>query len=285
MVLPRVLTSILLVPFVLAVGWYGSVPFFLFVLGVCVISAWEYSLIADQGGFRNQFLVLVTGAGALTLAYYLDGAPWGPLRKAPGPLFIFIAWTFISFVRELARRDKSLSFLRIVTTVAGIALCGVCLGHLVLIRDLRLQAGGEGFSLAGRGLLFFLIFVIWSVDTGAWFVGRLIGRHPVAPLVSPKKTWEGTIGGTLIACAVGWFCREAFLRDALGPLEAALYAFGIAVAAQISDIAESLLKRSFDVKDSSQLLPGHGGILDRFDSFLFAAPFFYYVLTATGRFQ
>ena len=285
MVLPRVLTSLLLVPLVLAVAWYGSVPFFLFAVGVSVLAAWEYGVITEEGGFPNQILVLVSGAAALVLAFYLDGAPWGPLRRAPGPLFIFIAWIFVSFARELARRDKSLSFLRIVTTVAGVALCGVCLGHLVLIRDLRLQVGGEGFSLAGRGLVFFLIFTIWAVDTGAWFVGRLIGRHSLAPLVSPKKTWEGAVGGTLLAAAVGWFCREAFLREALGPLEAAIYALGIAVTAQVSDLGESLMKRSFGVKDSSQLLPGHGGILDRFDSFLFAAPFFYYVLTATGRFQ
>jgi len=158
------------------------------------------------------------------------------------------------------------------------------LGHLLLLRDLQYVAG-EGFRHIGREIVYFLFFIIWAVDIGAWCFGRLLGRFRMAPRISPKKTWEGAIGGFLMACFLGWFLREAFLKTELGLVEAIIYAGLIAIVAQGSDFIESLLKRSFGVKNSSELLPGHGGLLDRFDSFIFSAPFFYYLLLGTGRFQ
>lgn len=285
MTLPRILTAIVLIPLVLGAIWFGTLPFFIFVVGVSFLCLWEFSLMAEQGGYPNQIIMSFLGGGALLLALYLDGAtPWGPIHRAPSPIFLLILWLFCVFVRELLSRDKGTSFLRIITTVTGVLLCSLLFGHLLLLRDLRLVAG-EGFNVVGREIVFFFFIVIWVVDSGAWLVGKLIGRFRMAPRISPKKTWEGAIGGTLLACATGWFLREAFLRSSFGATEAIVYAFIIAVTAQISDLTESLIKRSFNVKNSSELLPGHGGLLDRFDSFIFAAPFFYYVLLATGRFQ
>lgn len=284
MVLPRVLTAILLVPLVGAVVWFGSIPYFLFVTAVCLFALWEYSLMAEEGGYPNQLYMLLFGGVLMLMALYLDGASYGAIKKTPGPLFILLVWTFLVFLREFVRADKGHSFLRIVTTVSGVVFFGFFLGHLLLLRDLRMVAG-EGVQLVGKPITFFLIFIIWAVDTGAWFVGRLVGRTPLAPRISPKKSWEGSIGGTVIACALAWFLREAFLREVMGSVEAMCYAVLISVTAQVSDLIESLMKRSFGAKDSSQLLPGHGGVLDRFDSFIFAAPFFYYVLLGTGRFQ
>jgi phosphatidate cytidylyltransferase len=284
MVLPRVITALVLMPVVLAAIWFGTLPFFLFVLGVCLIGTWEYSLIADEGGYPNQLVLSLIGTAGLLLALFLDGAPVGPIHVAPSPMFVLIVWSLFVFLREFARRDKDHSFLRIITTISGVVVFGLFLGHLILIRDLRFVAG-EGFRPVGREFMFFLLVIIWTVDTGAWWVGRMIGRFPLAPTISPKKTWEGSIGGTLFAALVGWFFREAFLREAMKPLEAITAAVLIAVTAQISDLIESLMKRSFGVKNSSELLPGHGGILDRFDSFIFSAPLFYYLLIGTGRFQ
>ena len=285
MVLPRVLTALVLIPLVLAVIWFGTLPFFLFVVGVSILCLWEYSLMAEQGGYPNQMVMSILGGLAILLAMYLDGISlWGPVNRAPGPLFIFILWVFFVFARELFSRDKGVSILKVMTTIFGVIICSLLLGHLLLLRDLRLVAG-EGFQYVGREIIFFLFFVIWITDSGAWFVGRLIGRFRLAPRISPKKTWEGAIGGTLLACGLGWFLREAFLQNSMGAGEAVVYALIISVTAQISDLTESLIKRSFNVKNSSELLPGHGGILDRFDSFIFSAPFFYYVLLATGRFQ
>lgn len=240
--------------------------------------------MAEEGGYPNQLGMALLGGLMVLLALYVDGVPVGPVRKAPGPIFIFLLWVYLVFIREFIRSDKGLSFLRIITTVGGVVFFALFLGHLLLLRELRMTAG-EGVQMVGRPVTFFLIVTIWMVDTGAWFVGRLVGRNQMASRISPKKSWEGAIGGTLIACGVAWLFREAFLRDVMGPLEAVGYALVIAVTAQCSDLIESLMKRSFGAKDSSQLLPGHGGILDRFDSFIFAAPFYYYALLTTGRFH
>jgi phosphatidate cytidylyltransferase len=284
MVLPRVLTAVLMVPIVLLAAWYGSIPFFLFVLGICLIGVWEYCLIADEGGYPNDLGLAIIGTIAVVLSLFIDGIAIGPLRAAPSPFFVLAVWTLILFVREFFRRDISVSFLRVITTLSGVIMVAFFIGHLLLIRDLKFAAG-EGFRPVGRTFIFFLLTIIWIVDTGAWWVGRSFGRFRMAPMISPKKTWEGAIGGTLMAALAGWIFRQMFLKEALGPIEALFYGFVIAVTAQISDLVESLMKRSFGVKDSSSLLPGHGGILDRFDSFIFSAPLFYYLLIGTGRFQ
>lgn len=284
MLLPRILTAVLLVPLVAAIVWYGSVPFFLFVSAICLLAIWEYAVMAEDGGYPNQLVMALIGGALVLGALYLDGAPAGPIAKAPGPIFVFLFWCFAVFVREFFRADKGHSFLRVITTVSGVVFFALSLGHLLLIRDLRVAAG-SGFTPVGREAMFFLFVVIWVVDTGAWAVGRVAGRYPLAPKLSPKKTWEGTIGGTLLACGFGWLFREAFMPQAMSRWESVAIALAVAVAAQVSDLIESLLKRTFGAKDSSQLLPGHGGILDRFDSFIFAAPFYYYILVGTGRFQ
>jgi phosphatidate cytidylyltransferase len=283
--LPRILTAIVLIPVVLAAVWFGTLPFFVFILGVSLLTYWEFSLMAEEGGYPNQLFVGLFASFAVLLALYLDGVPgWGPVHRAPSALFIFMAVCFLIFFREFFSRDKGTSFLKIITTITGVLICALFLGHLLLLRDMRVVQG-EGFKSIGREIMFFLLIVIWTVDTGAWLVGKLMGRWPMAPVISPKKTWVGAIGGTVLACLAGWFFREAFLKAELGRNEAILYAFSVAVVAQISDLTESLIKRSFGVKNSSELLPGHGGLMDRFDSFIFAAPFFYYVLLGTGRFQ
>ncbi len=285
MVLPRVITAFVLVPLVILVVWIGFLPFFIFVSGISLLSFWEYSLMAEEGGYPNQLFVGLLGSLVILGALYLDGvAPWGPLHRSPSALFIFILWIFLVFIREFVRSDKGHSFLRISTTISGVIICSLFLGHLLLIRDLRL-VDGEGFKFVGREMTFFLILVIWTVDVGAWLVGRFFGRVKMAPLISPKKTWEGAVGGTLLACGVGWVFRAAFLKTDVGPLESLIFSGVIALSAQVSDLVESLMKRSFGVKNSSEILPGHGGILDRFDSFIFSAPFFYYLLLGTGRFQ
>jgi phosphatidate cytidylyltransferase len=284
MVLPRILTALVLVPLMVCVVWIGSLPFSIFIAGICFFCVWEFSLMAEEGGYPNHLALSLIGCALVLLSLYFDGVSFSPIRKAPSPFFILLLWTFLLFVREFIRPDKSHSLLRIFTSLSGVVLLGLFLGHFLLLRDMRMTSG-EGVVPVGRALTFFLIITIWMVDTGAWFVGRLAGKNPLAPRISPKKSWEGAVGGTIIACATAWFFREAFLRDVMGPVESMVYALLISITAQMSDLIESLMKRSFGAKDSSQLLPGHGGVLDRFDSFIFAAPFFYYALLGTGRFQ
>ena len=144
------------------------------------------------------------------------------------------------------------------------------LGHLVLIRNLRPD---------GMGYVFFLFFVIWMLDTGAYFVGTKFGRKPLAHMASPKKTLEGAVGGVATGIITAMLCKLIFFNSSMPFPEAAMLGLLIAVVSQFSDLAESVIKRDVGVKDSADLLPGHGGMLDRFDSFLFASPLLYYYLT------
>jgi len=125
----------------------------------------------------------------------------------------------------------------------------------------------------GRHLLLYVLIVIWTFDTMSYFAGRFLGRHPFFPTVSPKKTLEGFLGGIvsvlLVSIAAGQLAGNAYRIHAI------VLSLLIAVAAQAGDLAESLIKRDRGVKDSSTLIPGHGGILDRFDSLFFAGPVVY----------
>lgn len=283
MVFPRIITAFVLVPLIILSVWFGTLPFFFLVMGISLLGVWEYCLMADEGGYPNQLILSLIGTIAILLALFIDGIPRGPLKMAPNTILVVVLWVFIVLFREVIRKDDDYSMLRSITSITGVLLIALFMGHLLLIRDLRFVEG-DGFRLAGRELVFFLIFVVWGVDTGAWFVGKTWGRIPLAPRISPKKTWEGAVGGTLTGCLAGWLSREVFLKFGMSVREALVFALIIGVTAQVSDLIESLMKRSFGMKDSSQLLPGHGGILDRFDGYIFAAPFFYYLLLATGRF-
>ena len=126
-----------------------------------------------------------------------------------------------------------------------------------------------------------MIITVWVCDTGAYFSGRFFGRHKLNWEVSPKKTWEGAVGGTLLAVGGAVLMRHLFLSTLFSVKEAICLGLLIAVVGQVSDLAESVIKRSTGVKDSSNLLPGHGGFLDRFDSYLLLAPLFYYVVLYT----
>jgi len=135
---------------------------------------------------------------------------------------------------------------------------------------------------AGTALLMLPIALTWATDTGAYFFGRTFGRHKLIPSVSPAKTVEGAVGGVIVAIAAAWLYVLLILRPvaqlSMLPVTLTLFAILISCVAQIGDLAESLFKRDAGVKDSSRLLPGHGGILDRFDSLLFVLPAAYVLL-------
>ena len=134
----------------------------------------------------------------------------------------------------------------------------------------------------GTILLMLPILLTWATDTGAYFFGRALGRHKLIPSVSPAKTVEGAVGGVVVAVVAAWlyvmFLLEPFAQLSMVPVGLVVFAIVISVVAQIGDLAESLFKRDAGVKDSSRLLPGHGGILDRFDSLLFVLPVAYVML-------
>jgi phosphatidate cytidylyltransferase len=153
-------------------------------------------------------------------------------------------------------------FANIGTTIMGLLYVSLPMALLSVI------AYGSGHFEPGR--IFCLIFFVWAADTGAYFAGKNFGKHKLAPSISPGKTWEGWAGGAALTLVVGW-AAGYFLPDI--PLSHRLVAAGVvAVFGPLGDLAESMLKRSAGVKDSGTFLPGHGGLLDRFDAFLLVLP-------------
>ena len=161
---------------------------------------------------------------------------------------------------------------RVCNTFTGVFFMPWALAHLINLRDIPQY---------GEYLTLFMIITVWVSDTGAYFCGRLLGRHKLNVEVSPKKTWEGAVGGTLLAVGAAVLMAHLFLSNTLSVKTAVILGLLIAIVGQVSDLAESVIKRSTGVKDSSNLLPGHGGFLDRFDSYLLLAPLFYYVVLYT----
>jgi len=157
-------------------------------------------------------------------------------------------------------------------TLFGVLYLGFTLGTLSMTRLLP----------EGEWLIFFLLLVTWASDTGAYYAGTLCGRHPLAPRISPKKTIEGLVGGLISAIIVGYVARWWFLPGLSG-LDCLILAILLTFTGLWGDLTESVMKRSVGVKDSGGILPGHGGMLDRLDSLLFAAPAFYYYVTLASR--
>ncbi|HOW28676.1 MAG TPA: phosphatidate cytidylyltransferase [Elusimicrobiota bacterium] len=282
MVLPRVLTALVGAPLFLWVAYLGSIPFFLFVLFLISLALWEFLQMAETGGYASQGWVTYVAGVLLMLSLAFPGVRLSMPFASQGPAFVLTFIVFLFLFREMVRRDKGLSLLRVAVSLTALFVIAWPLSHIFLLRDLR-GASSPDLYHVGRNCLFYLLLLIWAQDIGAWAVGLLFGKRRLAVQISPKKSWEGAAAGLGAALLTGLLCQSAFLGKILTLPETIILSLGLGVVAQISDLMESLIKRCLGVKDSSNLLPGHGGLLDRFDSFLFSAPLLYYYLVMTGR--
>lgn len=198
----------------------------------------------------------------------------------------FVTWAaltslLVSAMLALSLPPEKRPGLTAVITVSGSAYTGLLLVFAVWLRAL----GEAGPGWGGAAVLFLPIAVTWLGDTAAYFTGSALGRHRLAPRTSPGKSWEGAAAG-LLATAGGAVLYVALTRGlvdwTLGLAETVGFGAAVAVAGQVGDLFESRLKRDCGVKDSSGLLPGHGGMLDRMDSLLFVFPVAYGILLFTG---
>lgn len=262
MLLPRVLTAVVGIPFILYVVHLGGVPFMAFVVGAAVLALYEYAMVLYLGGRGVQRFLTVAGGGLVALCVALSPRMAVPIGLVPISLTLVILAAILS---ELLRTRHSLD--RAALTVLGTLFVGWTLGHLSLIRDI---------SPHGKGLTYMLLIAVWVTDSFAYFGGRAVGRRKLAKVVSPKKTWEGAIAGAAGALIAVLLCHRFMLPEL--PLPAAL-ASGllVGVVGQVSDLSQSMVKRASGIKDSGSLLPGHGGVFDRMDSFLLLAPLYYYL--------
>ncbi|RMF86620.1 MAG: hypothetical protein D6739_02895 [Nitrospirae bacterium] len=256
----RIATGIALAAAALAALMLAPLPLFALLLAAVIVATqWEYyDLFSGRPEHAKRPLGLGFSA-VVALSFYGGLAT----AAATATLATMGMLTWILFLER--NRERAIHTTAI--TLFGMVYTGWNLGHLMLLRLLP----------HGRGALMLLFLAIWGADTAAYYAGKHLGRHRIFPAVSPKKTWEGSIAG-LAAAAAAAALAAAALYPPLAPAPAAGLGLAIGVAGQLGDLFESMLKRSAGIKDSSHLLPGHGGLLDRLDSLIFATPVTYYLL-------
>ena len=309
----RVATAAVLIPLVILALFKAPLWLFtLLVFGVAVLAAHEYFGIVRAQGFRPfaavSYLFLALSFGSLyALAYfasidYVDGAGGLAVILMLGLLgglgLITLTAALVLLLGGMGRDPLSQALPDASVTLMALPYIGFTLGLLPL---LRVPSNGALYVL-------YLMLLVWCGDIAAYYVGRAIGKHKLAPRVSPGKTWEGAIASVLAAAAVGLLLFRFIepithlLRSAAllaqpshtytpAPFRSAplwlvvLFAISVNVAAQMGDLVESALKRGAGVKDSGTLLPGHGGVLDRIDALLFALPIgLIFIVTGLGRY-
>lgn len=274
----RILTAIVLVPLVLLLIFFSPrQPLLLMgaVLVVAVLALWEYLGLADAMGAKTPRGTTVACLVILLAAVFRRPDLTAPVMGALA-LALFIVCAFRSPMSRVLP-DTAYS-------VFGLLYVGMAMATLYLIST----------QDNGPSLLLFLFLVVWTGDIAALYVGRSLGRRKLAPALSPNKTWEGSLasvgGSVLIAVGLVWLAGALAERsiDALNYPGSILHWIGLAVllnvAAQVGDLVESAIKRGAGVKDSGHLLPGHGGMLDRIDALLLAAPVLWYAQLAQQSF-
>lgn len=270
----RIVTALILAPSVVALVWYGPTELLAAVAAVVAILAlMEFLRLGERSGLRAFRVWTLVCAGAIFLAQFIAGEEisfssdtgmvlmrrfMGIPLSIDAVLIIFVLGSALIIL--CMKRPLHEAMAAISVSAAGLLFVALPFSYL-----LRLDETG----LRGRQLVLFTLCLIWAGDIVAYFVGKGIGRHPMAPALSPKKTWEGAAGNVAASVAVGYAFALWIDVDVMPVL---LIAAAANIAGQIGDLLESSYKRGASVKDSSGLLPGHGGMLDRIDSLILAAP-------------
>ena len=218
-----------------------------------------YSLVLPENKRHEKAIGILLGMVLASLIYLGDASF---IHASLAFSIIFLSITYM-----LKSRNFALAISKMALTLFGVLYIGLLLSYVTLIDT----------TAPGKQWVFFLVSIVWAADIGGFFMGSLVGRHKLYPKVSPNKTIEGLAGGVAGAIAAALLYRKLVFSD-FDISDCVFLGFALSLCGQMGDFTESMIKRSVRVKDSSGLIPGHGGILDRLDSFLFSAPFLYYYL-------
>lgn len=284
--LTRIITGIIGIAAAVAIITVGGWLFAGVVWLLAAIGWYEYHKMAESKGYHVY--PLTSGLGSMLLVatagicYY---AELNSLYTVALMTLITVLFFIFNAVEGLWRHcncgdnnwlaDTALSTWAMLYT-------GLLFAHIIILRAVDFGPHVDlGFRLfeSGEICLWVVLLGTWASDTFAYFVGRAVGKTPFCS-VSPKKSFEGAVGGFVGCFLVVFFLSNKFME--LNLWQAVIIALAVAVAAPIGDLIESIIKRSFDIKDSGKIFPGHGGVLDRFDSLLFTAPVVYYMLLITS---
>jgi phosphatidate cytidylyltransferase len=260
----RLLTAIVFVAVLLGCTFWNQYSFSILFFVITVLGVWEfYSLSETVGNKPQKIMGTIAGAvlfktSALLCIHFYDYRI----------LLLNIPFLFLIFILELYSKSEK-PFQNIAFTLLGIIYVALPFSLLNFITN---YGGNYSYQL-----LFGFFFILWSSDTGAYLTGSAIGKHKLFPRVSPGKTWEGSIGGAIASYGVAYLISGWY--TSITTFDWMVIASILVVIGTLGDLVESLFKRSINVKDSGNILPGHGGILDRFDSLIMATPFVFTYLS------
>ena len=276
----RIVSAAVFLPLLVGMAWLGGPVYLGFTLLMIALALYEfYRMMSTKGlapHWKSGFLAaLIFPIGIYVRLRTHRTEEW----HVAGLLTILLVAMLLA---ELRRGSSKQTLVNVSATLLGVLYIGWLGSHVCALRELP-SSLGLPYAL-GMSYALLPFFLAWTCDTAAYLVGRVWGRHPLAPGVSPHKSTEGAIAGLFASIAAGLVARVWF-APYLSTGEALALGALVGVFAQLGDLVESLLKRDAEAKESSSIIPGHGGVLDRFDSLLFAAPLVYYflVLQVYGR--
>ena len=245
----------------LALAFLGGWLFFALILLILLLSLYEMNLMGEKLGYSGFDLFSYLVSASILFDFYLYS----------GKNLYILSIVFIAYLLTYASvRNKEKQLLEIAFRCLSTFYLSLFLGSLILIRE---SPFATGYATGGK-IIACVFLSIWMLDTFAYFTGKMFGKHKLFPVISPKKTVEGGIGG--LAGAIGAVVVAKYIFFQQLPLHhAVIIGLIIGILGQLGDMIESFFKRSTGVKDASSILPGHGGILDRFDSLIFVSPFIY----------
>ena len=265
----RILTALVGVPLLIAAIWAGFPWLTILVAAVALLGLREFYRMIP--GPKSPALLTV---GALWTTLFIVAGQLTDRSYDYDQYVLYVllgAGLLAALPLLLLSRDRGGALITWALAVGGPIYVGFLLAHAVMLREL------DDWADSSRNWLLFAVLVTFATDTGAFATGRLLGRHRMAPSISPNKTWEGAVGGWTWAVAVAF--ALGVLLELSAPLwQATLMGAALGVVAHLGDLAESKLKRVTGAKDAGSILPGHGGILDRLDSIVFTLPLVYYLV-------
>ena len=269
MFLKRTLVALILLPIGLFVIYFGGWLYALVVALILCLAAYEYVQLFRSGGLKPAVFLIIP----FTALIVLSQQAWNGFANSPWIISLFVlssmAYHLLAFERGQGQAGTDFA-----VTLAGGLYIGWLGAYLVALRNLP------------DGLWWVLLALpaVWLADVGAYIIGSRFGRHKMTPRLSPKKSWEGYLAG-IVFSVVGTVLLALVWRNftpattSITPLRAALLGFILGVLTILGDLGESMIKRQVGVKDSGKLLPGHGGVFDRIDSWLWAGVIAYYIIT------
>jgi len=277
----RVIYGVIGAVLLLGSVWFSPWTFGLFFALVQAIMLWEFYRMMEAGGSRPAVWIGIgAGIAIFGLSFFISqelfyeknhAAVVVAFLKAAAGLVLLLPVAFV--IREMLVWKGEKAFANVGASLLGLVYVSIPMALVNVIAHSKAPvviADNFYYETYDYRRIFSLLFLIWASDIGAYAAGKNFGKHKLAPKISPGKTWEGWAGGFLLTLLMGW--ALGYLLPDMPLTHRLVAASVVAIFAPIGDLAESMLKRSVDVKDSGTIMPGHGGLLDRFDAFLLVLP-------------